>query len=130
MVRVQTEIGTESPNNIWSGIGGQKGQKGEPIRKGEKPIWGPERPSNPDDWFETENDPVPPTTYDKDKYTWGVGEDADLIVFNPLFDPDGTTWILAEDVTGYNLTGGLPPRRATIIAASRMSRRLLKYHAP
>ncbi|KAB8291263.1 hypothetical protein EYC80_009949 [Monilinia laxa] len=125
MVRVQTEIGTESPNNIWSGIGGQKGQKGEPVRKGERPIWGPERPSNPDDWFETENDPVPPTTYDKDKYTWGVGEDADLIVFNPLFDPDGTTWILAEDVTGYNLTGGLPPRRATIIAASRMSRKLL-----
>lgn len=128
MVRVQTEIGTESSTNIWSGIGGQKsqnGQKSEPVRNGEKPIWGPERPANSDDWFETENDPVPPTSYDKDKYTWGVGEDADLIVFNPLFDPDGTTWILAEDVTGYNLTGGLPPRRATIIAASRMSRKLL-----
>ncbi|KAF7895221.1 hypothetical protein EAF00_007035 [Botryotinia globosa] len=125
MVRVQTEIGTESPNNMWAGINGQKGQKGGPVRKGEKPIWGPERPSNMDDWFETENDPVPPTSYDKDKYTWGVGEDADLIVFNPLFDPDGTTWLLAEDVTGYNLTGGLPPRRATIIAASRMSRKLL-----
>ncbi|CAD6446618.1 64e011a8-c7ec-4fff-b6c4-0ccbb19d4ae9-CDS [Sclerotinia trifoliorum] len=125
MVRVQTEIGTDNPNNMWSGIGGQKGEKSGPVRKGEKPVWGPQRPSNLDDWFETENDPVPPTSYDKDKYTWGVGEDADLIVFNPLFDPDGTTWLLADDVTGYNLTGGLPPRRATIIAAARMSRKLL-----
>ncbi|KAF7860641.1 hypothetical protein EAF04_008160 [Stromatinia cepivora] len=125
MVRVQTEIGTDNPNNMWSGINGQKGEKSGPVRKGEKPVWGPERPSNLDDWFETENDPVPPTSYDKDKYTWGVGEDADLVVFNPLFDPDGTTWILAEDITGYNLTGGLPPRRATIIAAARMSRKLL-----
>jgi hypothetical protein len=122
MVRVQTEIGTDNPNNMWSGL---KGKKDGPQTKGEKPIWGPERPQNKDDWFETDKDPVPPTSYDKDKYSWGVGEDADLIVFNPLFDPDGTTWLLAEDVTGYNLTGGLPPRRATIIAAARMSRKLL-----
>jgi hypothetical protein len=120
MVRVQTEMGTESPDNMWSGI---KGSKVQP--KGDKPIWGPERPHELVDWFETENDPVPPTGYDKDKYKWGVGEDADLITFSPLFDPEGTTWLLAKDITGYNSSDGLPPRRAAIVSASRMSRRLL-----
>jgi hypothetical protein len=120
MVRVQTEMGTESPDNIWSGI---KGPKVQP--KGDKPIWGAERPHELVDWFETENDPVPPTGYDKDKYRWGVGEDADLITFSPLFDPEGTTWLLAKDITGYNSSDGLPPRRAAIVSASRMSRRLL-----
>jgi hypothetical protein len=120
MVRVQTEMGTESPDNMWSGI---KGPKIQP--KGDKPIWGPERPLELVDWFETENDLVPPTGYDKDKYKWGVGEDADLITFSPLFDPEGTTWLLAKDITGYNSSDGLPPRRAAIVSASRMSRRLL-----
>jgi hypothetical protein len=123
MVRVNTEQGTNSPNNMWSGLkaGGVKspGETGS----GDKPVWGPERPEDDDVAFDT--DPVPPTTHEKDKYTWGVGEEADLIVFNPIFDPDGTTWLLAEDVTGYNKTRGFPPRRAVIITASRLSRRLL-----
>jgi hypothetical protein len=122
MVRVQTESGTESPNNVWSGFNTGGANRGP---QGEKPIWGPERPQNENDWFETENDPVPPTTFAKDKYTWGVGEAADLITLNPLFDPEGTTWGLGNDATGYNRTAGLPPRRAAIITASRMSKRLL-----
>lgn len=126
MVRVQTEIGTDSPTKLMlSGTKMKDGKGLDETPKGDKPIWGPERPQNEDDWFEHEDDPVPPTTYEKDKYTWGVGEEADLITLNPLFDPASTTWLLAEDVTGYNLTGGLPPRRATIVAASRMSRKLL-----
>ena len=123
MVRVQTEMDVDSPNNLWSGLKGVKMVAERP--KGHKPIWGPERPQDPEDWFETENDPVPPTSYEKDKYAWGVGEDADLITLNPLFDPDGTTWLLATDITGYNATEGLPPRRAAIITSSRMSKRLL-----
>lgn len=126
MVRVQTEIGTDSPTKLMLSGKKIKGGKGlEEGPKGDKPIWGPERPQNEDDWFEPENDPMPPTTYEKDKYVWGIGEEADLITFNPLFDPADTTWLLAEDVTGYNLTGGFPPRRATIVAAARMSRKLL-----
>lgn len=126
MVRVQTEIGTDSPSKILlSGVKSPDGKGLSTTPKGDKPIWGPERPRSESDWFETENDPVPPTSYEKDKYTWGVGEDADLITFNPLFDPADTTWILAEDVTGYNTTEGLPPRRATMVAAARMSKRLL-----
>jgi hypothetical protein len=123
MVRVQTEMGTDSPNNMWSGLNGAKTPADRP--KTDKSIWGPERPQNPEDWFEIDGDPVPPTGYDKDKYVWGVGEDADLITFNPLFDPDGTTWLLANDITGYNTTEGLPPRRAAIVTSSRMSKRLL-----
>lgn len=121
MVRVQTEMGTQSPDNIWTGIKGAK----VPERKGDKPIWGPERPQDPEDWFEIEHDPKPPTGYDRDKYVWGVGEDADLMTFNPLFDPEGTTWFLANDITGYNASEGLPPRRAAIVTSSRMSKRLL-----
>jgi hypothetical protein len=121
MVRVQTEMGTENAENMWSGI---KGDKVQP--KGDKPIWGPERPQDPQDWFEIEDDPKPSSGHDKDKYDWGVGEDADLITFNPLFDPEGTTWFLAKDITGYNATDGLPPRRAAIVTSSRMSKRLLR----
>ncbi|MCJ1305134.1 hypothetical protein MMC08_007948 [Hypocenomyce scalaris] len=119
MVRVQSEMGTESPNNMWSGL-----SAGVPQTKIDKPIWGPLPPS--DDVLDTSQDPSPPTTYEKDKYTWGVGEEADLITFNPMFDPDGTTWLLADDYTGYNATNGPPPRRTAIITASRLSRRLLE----
>ncbi|KAH8808306.1 hypothetical protein F5884DRAFT_364167 [Xylogone sp. PMI_703] len=123
MARVQTDMGTDGPSNMWSGISGTKGVPERP--KGDKSIWGPERPQDENDWFEIENDPKPPTSYDKDKYVWGVGEAADLITFNPLFDPDGTTWLLANDITGYNASEGLPPRRAAIVSSARMSRQLL-----
>jgi hypothetical protein len=127
MARVQAEMGTPGADNIWDGLpGANKPQQGPaPSPRGDKPIWGPERPRSEKDWFEYENDPVPETTYEKDKYAWGVGEEADYITFNPLFDPEGTTWGLADDITGYNITEGHPPRRAQIITASRMSRRLL-----
>lgn len=126
MVRIQTHQGTNSPNNIWSSLNKDRGAAsgyGSDRIEGDIPIWGPERPLDDDIAFDT--DPIPPTTYDADKYSWGVGEDADLITFNPLFDPAGTTWLLAEDVTGYNTTRSLPPRRTAIITASRLSRRLL-----
>ncbi|KAI5808049.1 hypothetical protein DFH27DRAFT_478406 [Peziza echinospora] len=77
------------------------------------------------------DDPTPPphapTAYHEEAdigTPWGVGEDADLIVFNPLFDAQHTDWLLALDTTGY--TDPPPPRRSAIIASSRLSRRLLK----
>ncbi|OTB08877.1 hypothetical protein M426DRAFT_316903 [Hypoxylon sp. CI-4A] len=129
MARVQSEIGTTGADNIWDGMPGA--DKQSKSARGDKPIWGPERPKDPKDWFEPDDDPVPETTYEKDKYVWGVGEEADYITFNPMFDPEGTTWGLADDITGYNTSdgNGQPPRRAQIITASRMSRRLLlKMH--
>ncbi|KAJ8106714.1 hypothetical protein ONZ43_g6968 [Nemania bipapillata] len=125
MARVQTEMGVKGADNIWDGVPGAEGEHQR--NRGDKPIWGPERPKDPKDWFDADNDPTPPTTYEKDKYVWGVGEEADYITFNPLFDPENTSWGLADDITGYNEGdgNGKPPRRAQIIAASRMSRRLL-----
>ncbi|KAK3388804.1 hypothetical protein B0T20DRAFT_85542 [Sordaria brevicollis] len=135
MARVQTEHGTVGADNIWDNAikkGGNKDNQEAPNQvktKGEKSIWGPERPNDPNDWYEHEQDPAPPTSYERDKYSWGVGEEADLITLNPIFNPEGTTWELADDITGYNETVpgsfGKPPRRAQIITASRMSRRLL-----
>ncbi|KAL8903826.1 MAG: hypothetical protein Q9171_007264, partial [Xanthocarpia ochracea] len=126
MVRVQTEMGTDSPNNVWSGLKSSSGNSMPGSRtaqaKSDKSIWGPEPPP---DVLTNQNDISPPTTYDKDKYEWGVGEEADLITFNPLFDPDGTTWFFTEDITGYNTTSSLPPRRAAITTTSRLSKRLL-----
>lgn len=126
MVRVQTVMGTDSPNNIWSGLkpgpntipGASAAQP-----KTDSPVWGP---LSPLDILKGQDDPSPPTSIEKDRYEWGVGEEADLITFNPIFDPDGTTWFFSEDVTGYNTSGGLPPRRAAITTTSRLSRRLLQ----
>ncbi|KAI1150630.1 hypothetical protein F4825DRAFT_425906 [Nemania diffusa] len=125
MARVQTEMGVKGTDNMWDGI--PSAERDHQRNRGDKPIWGPERPKDPKDWFDAENDPTPPTTYEKDKYVWGVGEEADYITFNPLFDPENTSWGLADDITGYNEGdgNGKPPRRAQIITASRMSRRLL-----
>ncbi|KAI1253182.1 hypothetical protein MGN70_005390 [Eutypa lata] len=123
MARVQSEMGAKGADNVWNGVPGS--EKQAQAKGGEKPIWGPERPVNPDDWFEPDSDPVPETSYEKDKYAWGVGEEAEYIAFNPLYDPEGTTWGLADDITGYNTTEAKPPRRAQIITASRMSRRML-----
>ena len=125
LVRFQTEKGTNSANNVWSGLhaAGVKVPGVDKPRAGDRPIWGPERPLDDDVAMKT--DPQPPTSFEKDKFEWGVGEEADLITFNPLFDPDGTTWLLAEDTTGYNKSRGQPPRRTAIITASRLSRRLL-----
>ncbi|KAL4886473.1 hypothetical protein BJY04DRAFT_228334 [Aspergillus karnatakaensis] len=127
MVRVQTEIGTNSPNNMWSAGANHDFAKGEkaPQRQGDKFVWGPIRPDE-QDILEVDEEGIPNTTIEKDKYDWGVNEEADLIVFNPLFDPEGTTWLLRDDVTGYNRETGLPPRRAAIISASRLSRKLLQ----
>ncbi|KAK0731456.1 hypothetical protein B0H67DRAFT_74282 [Lasiosphaeris hirsuta] len=126
MARVQTEHGTLGADNIWDKV--PKSSK-DPHQStlGEETIWGPKRPVDKNDWFEYENDPLPHTTYERDKYKWGVGEEAELITLSPIFDPDNTSWKLADDITGYNETGGIgkPPRRAQIITASRMSRRLL-----
>lgn len=128
-VRVQTESGTNSPNNLWSaaakyGSDPSSGDRQALHRQGDKPIWGPERPDERD-ILEVDGEGIPQTTMEKDQNEWGVGEEADLIVFNPLYDPEGTTWLLRDDVTGYNKENGMPPRRTAIITASRLSRKLL-----
>ena len=123
MVRVQSEmLPTENPSK-WANVGPDGVTETE--MRDQKPIWGahapPETSRFPDD-------PIPPTTYEKDQYAWGVGEEADFISFNPMFDPARTDWKLAQDVTGYNTSAAssFPPRRASIITTARLSRRLLE----
>lgn len=71
-------------------------------------------------------DPSPPvaTPEEDTDSTWGVGEAADLITLNPIFDPEGTSWLLSYDTTGYGPAAPLP-RRAAIVTTTRLSRRLL-----
>lgn len=125
MARVQSEMGTPSTEDMWKGVPGVHDKAPEKVTKNDKTVWGPLRPSDDNDWFEPGNDPIPPSSYDKDHYEWGVGEEADYISLNPMFDPEGTTWGLKDDITGFNRSRPLPPRRANIITTSRMSRRLL-----
>jgi hypothetical protein len=126
MVRFQTEHGTNNQANRWSShLPPNPHLPGPEAQRPEKPIWGPELPQDYPD-IEIDEDVKPNTTFTEDKYEWGVGEPADLIVFNPLFDPEHTNWILADDVTGYNKTNGLPPRRTAINTSGRLSRRLLE----
>lgn len=56
----------------------------------------------------------------------GVGEEADLITLNPIFDAVDSGWVFAQDVTGYDRSLPTPPRRCAIVTASRLSRRLLE----
>jgi hypothetical protein len=59
-----------------------------------------------------------------DPWQCGVGEQADLITLNPMFDAENSGWVFANDLTGYP-RGVHPPRRSSIITASRLSKRLL-----
>lgn len=129
MSRVQTEMGTVGADNVWGNVPNLNKDESQQQSKNDKTVWGPLRPNDENDWFEYKDDPMPPTPYENDRYQWGVGEEADLITLNPIFNPEGTTWGLRDDITGYNTSEGLPPRRASIITTSRMSRRLLmKMH--
>lgn len=123
MVRVQTEMTTSQNPSKWANVGPDG--LTETDSQGEKPIWGA---FGPPETSPFPGDPVPPTTYEKDRYTWGMGEEADFISFNPMFDPARTDWRLAQDVTGYNTSAAssFPPRRASIITTARLSRRLLE----
>ncbi|KAF2651134.1 hypothetical protein K491DRAFT_104483 [Lophiostoma macrostomum CBS 122681] len=90
----------------------------------EKPVWGPPKFEN-SGMLPYPPETEPPRSYLQDNYEWGVGEDADLITFNPIFDPAKTNWVFRDDVSGYDLELPEPPRRCAIITVSRLSKRLL-----
>ena len=94
-------------------------------KNGPIPVWGPYQDFKNYGMLPPPDETKPPTSYEKDNYQWGVGEEADLLVFNPIFDVYQTNWVFRADITGYNLSLPIPPRRAAIVTASRMSRRLL-----
>jgi hypothetical protein len=90
----------------------------------EKPVWGPPTFEH-SGMLDSPKETIPPRSYLADNYEWGVGEDADLITFNPIFDPAKTNWVFRDDVSGYDLELPEPPRRCAIITVSRLSKRLL-----
>ncbi len=59
-----------------------------------------------------------------DQTVW-FNEEADLITFNPIFDPSHTLWNRRLDLTGYDTSLPIPERRASIVISARFSRRLL-----
>lgn len=69
--------------------------------------------------------PKPPRSYEEDNYEWGVGEDADWIGFLPSFNVTSTNWWFRDYLWGYP-QGKSTPRRATLIAQGRVSRRVLE----
>lgn len=96
----------------------------ETMESGKEPIWGPvEFPNS--GRLDYSSYSQPPRSYAEDTYEWGVGEEADLIVFNPIFDPSATNWVFRDDITGFDLDKEEPPRRSAIITVARLSKRLL-----
>jgi len=70
--------------------------------------------------------PKPPVPDPKDDdYTWGIGEEADLISLSPIFNPTDTTWPGADSVWGYTSPDTTPLRATTTTTHSRSSKRLL-----
>ena len=88
------------------------------------PIWGPVE-FDGGEFKRQIPEAQPPTSYEEDNYKWGVGEEADYIAFNPIFDPAKTNWVFRNDITGYSLEKPQPPTRCAIITVARLSKRLL-----
>jgi len=96
----------------------------EAVAAGRNAVWGPVTFPNSGSIIPPAY-ATPPTSYVQDNYEWGVGEEADLIQFNPIFDPSITNWVFRNDVTGYDMKLDIPPRRTSIITVARLSKRLL-----
>ncbi|KAK6500212.1 hypothetical protein TWF481_010561 [Arthrobotrys musiformis] len=72
---------------------------------------------------------------EEDEYSWGKGEEADLVTLSPIFEVVNTTWVIRDDFTGYgreraegenyNLQWDGPPRRGAVVAVYRFSKKLL-----
>lgn len=98
---------------------------------GKKPedltIWGPLPPVGQATTYLDDLPPLDAPTPLHDNFTWGVGEEADLITLLPMFNPDTTHYSLRGGHFNYPLTllPAGPPRRATIITFYRLSHRLL-----
>lgn len=85
-------------------------------------VWGPERTEG----IEPVG-PTPPTdSSDHDNYEWGVGEDADMINLAPVFDPEGTSFVLKDKVEHYPEANHTPRRATGTTSMIRLSKRLLR----
>lgn len=99
MQMVDHSLADQPQNTIWGGPSYGTGVR--PLGP-EPPEWGPE----------------------KDNYTWGVGEEADIITFLPIFNPKDTQWTFPDKIWNFR-HGTETPRRTAVITMGRYSRRLL-----
>ena len=91
----------------------------------EKPIWGPVPHANtvPP---QVPIGPAPPWPEEEDNFSWGVGEEADLITLLPIWDPRDTDWAWARRVWNYipdNRQHEAADRVADDVALTRVNRR-------
>ncbi|KAJ4166732.1 hypothetical protein NW754_016658 [Fusarium falciforme] len=75
------------------------------LASGRAPIFGPlsfegKEQLRHDEWGQTM---MPPSCSSDapDRSKCGVGEDADIITLNPLFDTEQSGWVFSDDATGY-----------------------------
>lgn len=106
----------------------------------DEPVWGP-KPYAP---FQYPLGPLPPRSAEEDNFEWGVGEEADLITLQPIWDPSETGWSYRNHIWNFipevrphftpdngNADGfdhsGFPtiPRRVFINTVARFSKRML-----
>lgn len=104
------------------------------------PVWGPQPYAS----FQIPLGPTPPHADHEDNFVWGVGEEADLITLQPIWDPSRTGWSYRNHIWNFipqtrpHFTAENPthdgfdhagferiPRRTFINTLSRLSRRLL-----
>ncbi|KAF1967262.1 hypothetical protein BU23DRAFT_484070 [Bimuria novae-zelandiae CBS 107.79] len=64
------------------------------------PVWGP-RPWKDAVPSQEPLGPVPPTSFEEDRFEWGVHEPADLITLLPIWDPRATTWSYKDKIWNY-----------------------------
>lgn len=64
------------------------------------PVWGPQ-PYPEAEPPQVPVGPAPPTTQEEDKFSWGVGEEADFITLLPMFDPRDTEWSYKDKIWNY-----------------------------
>ena len=63
----------------------------------DEPVWGP-KPYAP---FQYPLGPSPPRSADEDNFEWGVGEEADLITLQPIWDPSETVWSYRNHIWNF-----------------------------
>ena len=98
----------------------------KPLDEGGNPgnggVWGPERTEG----VEPVGPPPPTESSANDSYEWGVGEDADMISLAPVFDPEGTSFVLKDKVEHYPDAIHTPRRATGTTSMIRLSKRLLR----
>ncbi|KAJ5701446.1 hypothetical protein N7488_008994 [Penicillium malachiteum] len=86
-------------------------------------VWGP----SPAKGINVKNEaPAVPRPDEQDSlWTWGIGEEADVITWMPQFDPKNTNWPFRDRIFNFK-QGTRTPVRSSPVAMSRVSARLLR----